>query len=92
MVTIQEVRRAQRGWFTLANKKFYNDVAYSVRHSAVTGRPYLIRSTYAWTDMCGGARRLHWRINPLSAELQIRPLIDIEFKTLDDVKMWLWLN
>lgn len=92
MATIQKVIEAQRGWFAWVNQKFFNDVSYDVRHSVVTGKPYLVRSTYAWTDMFGKARRLHWRINPLSDELLIQPLIDTEFKTLDEVKQWLWLN
>lgn len=92
MTTIQEVRKANRKWFTPGNKKFFGDVAYSVRHSSVTGKPVLVRSTYAWSDMFGQSRKLHWRINPLDDDLQIQPLVDEQFASLDAVTFWLRLN
>ena len=88
MVTIQEVRRANRTWFGDGNQKFFGDLDYSVVHS-VSGKPYLCRSTYAWSDMFGRKRKLHWRLNPLDDVLKIGSLIDDVFSDLDDVERWL---
>jgi len=88
MVTMQEIRQANRIWFGNGNEKFFGDVDYSVVHS-VSGKPYLLRSTYAWTDMFGGKRKLHWRLNSLDDVLKIGSLIDDVFSDLDDVERWL---
>ncbi len=91
-VTLIDVRKAQPEWFTLENKRFFNDVSYQVLTGKVSGKPFLVRSTYAWTDMFGAPRRLHYRINPLDDNLKIRPLVPTEFRDLDAVKEWLGDN
>ena len=88
MVTMREVRQANRTWFGDGNEKFFNDINYQIVHS-VSGKPYLARSTYAWTDMFGGKRKFHWRLNPIDDVLKIRPLIDDVFSDLDAVERWL---
>ena len=86
---LSDVKAAQVHWFDKGNKAFFNDIDYRVLHGKVSGNPYLVRSTYAWSGMLGAPRRITWRINPLNANLFILPLIDNGFKTLDDVKGWL---
>ena len=88
MATLSEVKRANDGWFSRGNKKFFNDIAYRILHGK-DGAPYLVRSTYQWSDMFGGAKTVCWRINPLSSELKILSLVNTEFKSLDDVKEWI---
>lgn len=88
-VTLQDVKIANPGWFSPANKRFFGDCRYAVRYGRKSHQPYLVRSTYAWTDMFGGERRLHYRVNPLDEALDIRPLIDDSFKHPDDVTDWL---
>ncbi len=88
--TLADVKRAQPMWFTPQNKRFFNDVSYQVLHGKASHKPFLVRSTYAWTDMFGGPKRLHYCINPLDPEtLDIRPLVDQEFKDLEEIKGWL---
>jgi hypothetical protein len=87
MVTMQEVRQANRTWFSDGNKKFFGDVSYQIVHS-VSGKPYLMRPTYAWTGMFND-KKLHWRLNPIDDVLKIRPLIDDVFSDLDAVERWL---
>lgn len=86
--TMQAVREANEMWFSPKNKKFFQDVSYRVLHSS-SGQPYLVRSTYAWSDMFGGQKRLHWRINAIDRDLKIGTLLKKEFATLEDVKEWL---
>lgn len=86
---LTQVRAAQPEWFSRGNKKFFGDVSYLVLYGRRTGERYLARSTYAWTDMFGASRRLHWRINRLKEDLRIGALLDPTFSTLTDVKNWL---
>ena len=92
MATIQEVRQANRIWFGDGNEKFFGDESYQVLHSELTDKPYLVRSTYGWSDMFGRKRTLCWRLNPLDETLKIRPLVDIVFVDLQEVEMWLGEN
>jgi hypothetical protein len=85
---LDKIKAGNPGWFTLANKQFFNDVDYMAFASG-SGKTFLVRSTYAWTDMLGDKRRLHYRVNPIGNNFKIQPLIDTEFNSLDDVKIWL---
>lgn len=92
MITLADVKQAQPEWFSRKNKKFFGDVGYKVLHGERTKKPFLIRSTYAWTDMFGSPRRLHYRINPLDEKLDIGCLIDKSFNSIESVKEWLQEN
>jgi hypothetical protein len=86
-MTMADVRAAQPEWFSRKNKRFFGDVSYRILHAH--GKAFLVRSTYAWTDMLGGSRRLHWRVNELDSNMVIRKLLDKSFADLDDVKSYL---
>jgi len=92
MATLQEVKAVQPDWFSRKNILFFSDVSYRVLHSKKTGKPYLARSTYAWSNMTGKNRTLHWRLNSLDEDLKIRPLVDVVFPDLWAVKRWLKEN
>jgi hypothetical protein len=89
MTTLTDVKEANPQWFDRGNKRFFGDVSYKVLHGKKSKKPFLVRSTYAWTDMFGGTKRLHWRVNLLKDNLKIDNLIDKQFLDLDDVKDWL---
>lgn len=91
MVTMQEVRQANQTWFGGGNQEFFGDIDYRILHSA-SGKPYLVRSTYAWMNMFGDEKKLHWRLNSLNDVLKISPLIDDVFPDLDAVERWLENN
>ena len=84
-------------WFSKGNKKFFNDKKYFFMYSGA-GNRYMVRSTFAWSDMFGQPARLHYRINTVIEDkndqeiLRIGPLLDNEFKTLNDIKNWLKQN
>ena len=89
-ITLTDVRQANSKWFTPENKRFFGDVSYKVLHGKASHKPFLVRATYAWTDMFDRTKRLHYRINPLEPDtLDIQPLVDQEFKNLAEVKDWL---
>ena len=92
MATLTDIKAANPGWFSSANKRFFNDISYKARHGKATRAPYLVRSTYGWSDMFGGPKRLHYRINLIEDDLTIGELIDDEFASLNDVSAWLKLN
>lgn len=89
---LQEVKAKQPNWFSRANKKFFNDVSYRVLYGKKSGNPFLVRSTFAWTDMFDQPKKLHWRINPLKDDLTIGNLLDDIFENLPAVKRWLKEN
>ena len=88
-VTLSDVKEAQPHWFTPENKRFFNDVSYKVLTGKTSHKPFLVRATYAWTDMFGSPKRLHYRVNPLDDTLKIQALIDQTFSDLEEVKDWL---
>jgi len=92
MTTLRDVKEANSGWFSLANKRFFNDVAYRVLHGKISKKPYLVRSTYAWSDMFGQEKKLHYRINIIKDDLEIGSLTDDMFSSNQNVKDWLGRN
>ena len=89
MTTLAEVKSAQPDWFSRDNRRFFNDVGYRILHGKVSRRPFLVRSTYMWSDMFGSPKRLCYRVNPLADDLKIKPLVDTQFRDLEEVREWL---
>lgn len=81
-------------WFTRENKRFFNDKEYYFMYS-ITGKPFLVRSTFAWSDMFGNEPKLHFRLNNLkddqenNGDYKIGNLIEDIFNSLGEVKAWL---
>ncbi len=90
---IRSIKQANPKWFERGNKRFFNDVSYRAYYGKTTGKAYLVRSTYAWSDMFGQPKRLHWRINNVNQEtLEIENLLDDVFPDIFAVKHWLREN
>lgn len=90
---LRDIKQANDGWFSRGNKLFFGDVSYRAYYGKKTGKAYFIRSTYAWTDMLGDPRVLHYRINNVDqATLKIETLIDQTFNDIFAVKAWLRVN
>lgn len=88
-VTIAQVRAAQPNWFSRKNKRFFGDIQYSVLHSK-GGKPFLLRSTFMWSDMFGRPKQISYRVSRINAEtLHIEGLVDTIFHTRDDAKDWI---
>lgn len=97
MITLQDVKYAmiQHGngdWFSRKNKRFFGDVSYKVLHGRATKKPYLVRSTFAWPDMFGGNKTLHYRINEIRDDNTIGSLLDQRFVDIESVKEWMKIN
>jgi hypothetical protein len=89
-ITMSQVRAAQPEWFSRKNKRFFGDVGYKVLTGKQSRKPYLVRSTFAWTDMFGQPRTLHYRVNTLDTEtLHIGGLVDKNFRDMDSLREWL---
>mgnify|MGYP001599406724 FL=1 len=89
MSILRDVKAKQPGWFTPANKRFFQDCRYTVRYGKQSGERFLLRSTYMWSDMFGGAKTLYYRLNPLKDDLEIGSLVDEEFSTRAEAMRWL---
>lgn len=94
-VTLSEVKAVQPQWFSRGNKRFFGDLGYRVLQGKNTGRPYLVRSTCAWSDMLGKPKTCHFAINPLSEDLHIQPLVKgdnglhLQFSSIAEVHKWM---
>lgn len=100
-MTLSELKQHHVAWFSRKNKRFFGDISYRVLHGKKTGEPYLVRSTYQWSDMFGQPKKVIWRLNPIGKPgakwgtedyFSIRPLLDQEFASLGAVKTWLQEN
>jgi hypothetical protein len=82
---IAELRAAHQEYFSRENIRFFDDLEYKILHNKQQ-EPYLVRLTYGWSDMFGGERIAHWKINPIGQNLELLPFDDRIFRTLADVK------
>ena len=64
-MTLSELKQANPMWFSKGAKKFAGDVQYWVRKGS-NGFDYLLRSTYAFSDMFSGRKVLHYRLNQIN--------------------------
>jgi hypothetical protein len=89
-MTLSQIKQAQPDWFSRDNKRFFGDISYKVLHGKQTKKPYLIRSTYMWSDMFGNAKQLRYRINNVNPKTgKIESLVDEIFTDMRWVKEWL---
>ena len=87
---LRDIKAANQKWFSRGNKRFFGDVSYKAYYGKKTGKAYLVRSTYAWSDMFDRPKVLHYRINNINQDtLEIEPLIDQVFNSIFEVKAWL---
>jgi hypothetical protein len=91
MTLLQEIKAAQPDWFSAGNKRFFGDVKYYAYRSKKTHKPYLVRATYAWSDMFDQPRTLSFRVNPINPDtLKIEPTFDVIIDSLDKAKNWVF--
>lgn len=96
-ITLQEIINKQPEWFNKGNRKFFGDRSYWLRYSN-KGNRYLVRSTYAWTDMFGSKKTLYYCINNINNDLTISGFVEdsnflhIRFENMEDVNKWLKEN
>ena len=90
MRTLTNVKEANPGWFSALNKRLFGDLSYTVLTGKMTGYIFLIRKTQRWSDMFNQEPRVFFKINPLDqVTLDIRLMLDDEFKNMDQVKNFL---
>ena len=92
MTTLQKVKLANKGWFSRKNKQFFGDISYRVLHGKESKKPYLVRSTFQWSDMFGNEKEVYWRVNNINECLGMGSLTDKVFTSLESVKIWLQDN
>lgn len=90
-VTMSELRAAHPKFFDRKTCRMFGDVSYKILTHKVYGQKYLVRLTAQWSDMFGGPKSYCYRLNPIGPgpEFKILPLIDKQFRDLDEVKDWL---
>ena len=81
MITFEEVKEANKVWFSEGNMRFFGDTGYWLAYNP-DGNPCLIRETAMWSDMFGQEKKFVYRINRIDPEtLKIQDLYDEIFKT-----------
>ena len=89
MTKLADVKSVQPDWFSRDNRKLFGDVSYKVLHGKQSHKPFLVRSTYQWSDMFGQEPTLRYRVNELKDDLEIGHLVDQQFSSIELVKDWL---
>ena len=89
---LRSIKENNIQWFERGNKKFFGDIAYKAYYGKTSGNRFLVRSTYAWSDMFGGKKTLHYRINTINDDFTIGNLLDAVFSDMTVVKEWLKYN
>lgn len=93
--TIQDLKRINNGsknaissYFTKENKRFFNDIGYSLLTHKITKIKYLITHTYKFSDMFDGVKKSSYVIKPIQDNGKIS-IESLGFDTLEDVKNYL---
>jgi len=86
--TITDLRKLNQNYFSRANKKYFQDISYRLLTSR-TKIKYLVTHTCKWSDMFGDPKKPCYVLKPISIDGKIGSLIDLEFKTLQQVKDYL---
>lgn len=88
-IPLSAVKQKQPNWFSRGNKRFFGDLAYKTM-TGRSGKTYLVRSTYAWSDMFDGVKELQYRINEIDqTTYEIGHLTDTIYTDMDSLKEWL---
>ena len=85
MIKLADLKAKHPKWFSRGNKRFFGDVNYWIIHSK-SGKPYLLRATYQWSDMFGEPKKLYYRINKIEEDLSIGKMFDNMFTTRESAK------
>ncbi len=92
-VLMELVKTNNAGWFNPENIRFFGDTGkYWIVYGKSSGSAFLARSTYAWSDMFGHSKRLHFRLNEIDGVCSIGNLVDVEFRSLRQIDKWLEKN
>ncbi len=90
-MNLEKVKRVNGDWFSIKNRKIFNDIKYGVSQGK-SGNHYLVRSTYGWSDMFGGPKKKHYKVNFLLDNGVIGCLVDETFRDRNEVNVWLRRN
>ena len=86
--TIQELKEVNKKWFTLENKRFFQDINYKVLMGGKSKTRFLIQHTYQWSDMFDGIKKAVFVVKPITVDGKILPTIET-VKELNQVKQYL---
>ena len=88
---LNKIEGVQPAWFSAENRRIFGDVRYYAYRSKKTNKPYLVRATYAWSDMFGEAKRLTFRVNCVNPDtLELESMTDDIFWSLTEAKNWVY--
>ena len=86
--TMQELKKVNKGYFSLANKRFFNDINYKVLTGGKSKTKFLIQHTYQWSDMFDGIKKAVFVVKPITTEGKILPTVET-LKELNQVKQYM---
>ncbi len=86
--TIQELKEVNKKWFTLENKRFFQDINYKVLMGGKSKTRFLIQHTYQWSDMFDGIKKAVFVIKPITVDGKILETVET-LKELNQVKQYM---
>jgi hypothetical protein len=85
MISLTDLKQANKQWFAPGNASFFGDMEYFTRQGA-SGDTFLVRRTNGWTDMFDGKKKPFYCINPIDQQtLEIKSMLDDRWEDLDGV-------
>ena len=86
--TFQQLKEVNKGYFSLANKRFFQDINYKVLTGGKSKTKFLIQHTYQWSDMFDGIKKAVFVVKPITTEGKILPTVET-LKELNQVKQYM---
>ena len=86
--TFKELKEVNKGYFSLANKRFFQDINYKVLMGGKSKTRFLIQHTYQWSDMFDGIKKAVFVVKPITTEGKILPTVET-LKELNQVKQYM---
>jgi len=86
--TFQQLKEVNKGYFSLANKRFFQDINYKVLMGGKSKTRFLIQHTYQWSDMFDGIKKAVFVIKPITVDGKILETVET-LKELNQVKQYM---
>ena len=86
--TFQELKEVNQGYFSLANKRFFQDINYKVLMGGKSKTRFLIQHTYQWSDMFDGIKKAVFVVKPITTDGKILETVET-LKELNQVKQYM---
>jgi hypothetical protein len=91
-ITLEAIKRKSPEWFDRGAMKSMRDVGYKTMVGKITGRTYLVATTYGLVSKGTLRPHFHFRVNPILNSREVDWSKAWRFETMGEVISWLENN